>query len=613
MKIYGLIILSFFALFTAHAQNTYVRMAGAIDPDFGVSCKATHDKGTILLMECSHSGSDIYAGLIKTDCNGSIQWKKFFQIGNWCVPDVVLETSDLGFLIYGTATDSFVLNGNNNFLFLIKTDSSGNLQWSRNYRMSANDRATDLIKANAGGFIACAIADYNLGTYPKTAITRFDENGNVTWHRQYATTYGMYDASVTELPNHQICFVSQGPLAPPWFSDLVAVKLDESGNLIWSASLGTYYDDEVNAVSSNSAGDIFITGRSYFLVREWDSFLIKLSSNATMLLSRFYDAGTMNGEIMRCMQARDDGSCTLLGDLGTFDARDLCLINLDDHGNVTASSRYPLSPLFTNYPYSMYTAYDSGFVFTGDFRPASSVGSDAMLLKTDKDGYTPCYHDPVTFTVHDDSISMTGILVTALSLPVTITPDTPGNPNTILSEFIRCNNPLPVPDFTFSGDTICPFYCASFNDQSCNNPFFWSWEFEGGQAGFSTDQHPGPVCFPKPGDYAVHLTATNAYGTGTVHKYIHIDYDCPEVPLSIPNVFTPNGDHVNDLFVINGLPAEFLLRVFNRWGSEVFSSDDNAHFWNGEVKNSGPSPDGIYFYNLTTRDKYYHGFFHLRR
>src|SRR5690606_10668551 len=61
----------------------------------------------------------------------------------------------------------------------------------------------------------------------------------------------------------------------------------------------------------------------------------------------------------------------------------------------------------------------------------------------------------------------------------------------------------------------------------------------------------------------------------------------------VPNVFTPNGDGVNDTFEISGLEAfqSAQLRVFNRFGNEVYRSDDYRNEWTGAGLN-----EGTYFY-----------------
>ena len=68
----------------------------------------------------------------------------------------------------------------------------------------------------------------------------------------------------------------------------------------------------------------------------------------------------------------------------------------------------------------------------------------------------------------------------------------------------------------------------------------------------------------------------------------------------VPNVFTPNGDGVNDFFFIEGTPGvTYYFNVFNRWGQPVYSSPRSASiYWNGRDEDSNPLPDGVYYYEL---------------
>jgi gliding motility-associated-like protein len=109
--------------------------------------------------------------------------------------------------------------------------------------------------------------------------------------------------------------------------------------------------------------------------------------------------------------------------------------------------------------------------------------------------------------------------------------------------------------------------------------------------------------------------STNSYmyvptrGTGiykaTINNQCGIKTDSAFVkyanPLTIfiPNVFTPNGDGINDEFSILNLETyeESLLSIYNRWGEKVFDSSDKNVKW--DAKNE---PDGLYFYNLDRKD-----------
>ncbi|WP_316806793.1 gliding motility-associated C-terminal domain-containing protein [Pedobacter agri] len=69
--------------------------------------------------------------------------------------------------------------------------------------------------------------------------------------------------------------------------------------------------------------------------------------------------------------------------------------------------------------------------------------------------------------------------------------------------------------------------------------------------------------------------------------------------LFVPNLFTPNGDGINDLFEIRGLNlfAQNDLVIVNRWGNEVYKSNNYQNNWSGEGLN-----EGTYYYLLRVKE-----------
>jgi gliding motility-associated-like protein len=74
--------------------------------------------------------------------------------------------------------------------------------------------------------------------------------------------------------------------------------------------------------------------------------------------------------------------------------------------------------------------------------------------------------------------------------------------------------------------------------------------------------------------------------------------NCPNYAL--PNVFTPNGDGINDTFRPFDCPAfvrQVVFVVYNRWGRKVYESQDDIFLnWDGKALNGKPLPDGLYYY-----------------
>jgi gliding motility-associated-like protein len=69
--------------------------------------------------------------------------------------------------------------------------------------------------------------------------------------------------------------------------------------------------------------------------------------------------------------------------------------------------------------------------------------------------------------------------------------------------------------------------------------------------------------------------------------------------LTVPNIFTPNGDGNNDVFVVSGKGvSSFSISIFNRWGKKVYESSDISEAWTG-----GGNEDGTYFYVVQGRSR----------
>jgi len=71
----------------------------------------------------------------------------------------------------------------------------------------------------------------------------------------------------------------------------------------------------------------------------------------------------------------------------------------------------------------------------------------------------------------------------------------------------------------------------------------------------------------------------------------------------IPNVFTPNGDGINDRFevYVRNTPA-YRLTVVNRWGNTLFASRDPFRLWDGRTNAGEEVPAGVYYWVVTATD-----------
>ena len=124
----------------------------------------------------------------------------------------------------------------------------------------------------------------------------------------------------------------------------------------------------------------------------------------------------------------------------------------------------------------------------------------------------------------------------------------------------------------------------------------WSWDF-GGADGEDSLANP-LVSFPDIACYTLRQEVSNDFGcsdTATAEVCMENEY-----ALFAPNAFTPNGDGFNEVFgVVSSVrsPVFFTLRVFDRWGNEVFKTSDPNEGWTGEK-----AEVGVYAWNVELRD-----------
>jgi gliding motility-associated-like protein len=129
------------------------------------------------------------------------------------------------------------------------------------------------------------------------------------------------------------------------------------------------------------------------------------------------------------------------------------------------------------------------------------------------------------------------------------------------------------------------------------------WNFGNGSTKTFTSAETATALYTQPGTYEVTLYTQKGSCIESKQSYIKV-----EIPsgLEIPNVFTPNGDGVNDLYFLHAKNlAEITLLIYDRWGHiiyELTSTTGNIE-WDGKNQAGKEVAEGTYFYILKTKGK----------
>ncbi|HOY31139.1 MAG TPA: gliding motility-associated C-terminal domain-containing protein [Bacteroidales bacterium] len=131
-----------------------------------------------------------------------------------------------------------------------------------------------------------------------------------------------------------------------------------------------------------------------------------------------------------------------------------------------------------------------------------------------------------------------------------------------------------------------------------NGAVDYFWDFgDGATATVANPVHQ----YATGGEYLVLLVVTSGAPDFCVDSlYLHLFI--PSV--KIPNIFTPNGDGINETFRVESkaLESEEMI-IYNRWGKKIYSWTEVGGEWDGNNQNGQKEADGIYYYIYTAKGK----------
>jgi hypothetical protein len=287
--------------------------------------------------------------LIKTDSSGQVQWRKNYARGG--LQSAVL-TSDGGYALVGYGDESN----------LVKVDSEGNAQWSKNYSALSDSTPCEVVQTQDGGY---AIAGYaNPGYGSEGRLVKIDANGNFQWNKTYGaasqsnSVYSLVEAKdggfamagITEYQSH-------GDL------DAWLVKTDSMGNLEWEKSIGGADQDYASSLIVTADGGYLLVGYTEsFGAGDDDGWLVKTDSQGNVIWNVAY--GSTGRDSFSSVAQTADGEYVAAGAFNALikSSAATVVVKIDMLGNVKWDITYQNR---RSKPLSIMETQDGGYAFTG--------------------------------------------------------------------------------------------------------------------------------------------------------------------------------------------------------------------------------------------------------
>ncbi|MDB4090929.1 hypothetical protein N9528_01225 [Crocinitomicaceae bacterium] len=268
----------------------------------------------------------------------------------------IISTSDNGYLSVGFSKSTDVLVSANNGLadfWVTKLDSLGNLEWEKNYGGSDSEIANSACELSSGGYLILGNSKSNdidvSNNYGGDDywLIKIDAVGNIIWEKNFGGSLDDIGRKVIETSDNNIMIIGYSKSSDMdipgnmGLEDCAILKLNSSGNIIWSQNYGANGWDRAEDIIEVSSGGYLITGQS-----SSEQYLLRLDNNGVVLWEQLhggssFDYGTEvietfdGGYIVSGATYSSDGDVS-----NNYGDHDGWIVKTDSSGNIQWEKNY---------------------------------------------------------------------------------------------------------------------------------------------------------------------------------------------------------------------------------------------------------------------------------
>lgn len=294
-----------------------------------------------------------------------------------------------------------------NLLFVLGAFSQApTIEWQKTLGGTDVDKSRDIRQTSDGGYIVTGHSRSTNGDVSNVSkggidvwLVKLDANGTISWQASLGGSNNDYGQSTLETFDHSFIMVGYTFSTDGDFTgshgmgDVIVVKYDINGNLVWKKTLGGSNDDGVNSIQQTSDGGYILSGFSASNNGDAtknngarDFWIIKLDALGNIVWQKSY-GGSNSDNAFSAKQTNDGGyivaghTLSINGDVvGNHGDYDYWVLKLDASGNITWKKC--LGGSGTEFGYSIDIALDGGYIVCG-----SSTSNGSGDVTSNHGGY----------------------------------------------------------------------------------------------------------------------------------------------------------------------------------------------------------------------------------
>lgn len=573
--------------------SAFHRLSGGTSDDRLTSIIERSDGGFVMVGYTSSfgaGGNDVYVAKLNS-CLIPV-WEKTYGSSASEQAYSVVQTFDGGYMV-GGRTSGFGSQGDD--MLLLKLDEQGLIEWSRMIGANGGDICRIIRQTADSGYVATGYTALGAGAND-VLLVRVDASGQTVWSKSYGESANDFPHHLEIAPNGDIIVAGyRRDYTPSTDYQGLLMRTDDAGNLSWYKSYSGTGRENWNSFVIENNGDLVITGTTNTVgAGDLDHLLMR-----TDTAGNFQWAQVTGGALFENafgLVKTTDGGYLSRGVTTSFGGggNDLFLIKQDSGGTV----QWTQAIGSTGDDSKFAGALESGIIQTADngfllAAASSSFGNSHQnyLVKTNAQGQTNCFSTATTATTVSFTPTVTSLTPSVQNQTPTNNSITPTVNVICTVDSVSCTETTIEAEFDANQDSICFGDTVHFTNQTSpiNNSYWWMLN----DSVFSTATDTS-LLFDSVGTYTVSLAVLDSMGNTDTNSRVITVHPNPIVAFSFLEQCLGSGTQFSDSSTISS-------GSITGWGWN-FGDSSNLDTAQHPVHTFGDT--GTYFVSLTATSNF---------